>query len=157
MREQTRNSNNPATRKPPRWSRAGNVRNFTSYRRAIAVTLFAVLAASGGFTSFAAESVKPTLRKKELKTLIRTASTAFDHQKLAAYYRQKAAHLANESKDHGELAEAYSNRTVYEPKTSVSGGLLHHCREFAAELGKAATEVEALASIHEEMARQASK
>ncbi len=112
-----------------------------------------------GIASSSSLSSQPTnpqsrMSKKELKWLIQNAKTTADHQKLAAYYRSQAEHLMKESRKHQELAEAYANRTIFEPKTGDPGGLLAHCREFAALEAKAAKEAQQMAAIHEEMAKE---
>ncbi|MGH9551463.1 MAG: hypothetical protein ACRD3W_18905, partial [Terriglobales bacterium] len=49
----------------------------------------------------------PTISKKELKVLLKTAKEPADHEKIASYYRQEAARLRQSAKEHAELAAIY--------------------------------------------------
>lgn len=102
-------------------------------RRPIVLIFLVLSAALVAVQSNAApqERVQHKLTKKELTSLVKNARTASDHRLLAAYYRQEAERLMKRSKEHEELAGAYANRTVFEPKTGLLGGLVHHCREVA--------------------------
>lgn len=43
--------------------------------------------------------------KKELKVLLKTAKEPQEHLRIAAYYRQEAAHKRAEAKEHSDLGE----------------------------------------------------
>ena len=96
---------------------------------------------------------KPTLSRKEVKVLTKSAKSREDHQKLAVYYRQRAERLRDKSQEHEDMAAAYANRTVFEPKSSFSGGQLGHCRFFAEFFARKAKEADALAEVHEHLAK----
>jgi S-100/ICaBP type calcium binding domain len=59
-----------------------------------------------------AQDKKPTLSKKELKVLLRTAKEPPEHRGIADYYRQQAERLTNSSKEHQELATIYENKNT---------------------------------------------
>ena len=74
---------------------------------------FSMLAISVASISFLwADDGRP-LSKQEVKTLIGSASTVQDHQRLANHFDAKADELEAESKEHQELAAKYrANPTI---------------------------------------------
>ena len=94
------------------------------------------------------------MSSKELKQLIQNAHTPADHQRIASYYRQEAQDLRARAVEHRDLAEAYANKTTYEPP---KGEWLQHCRNFAASFDSAAKEADALAALHTKMAKNPGK
>jgi hypothetical protein len=112
------------------------------------------------FTSVyqAAAQNKTTISNTELKVLLKTAKTPAEHQKIATYYRQEAARLKQSAKEHGELAVIYKQNPpnpAMEAKhgTSVEGA--SHCNRWAELDAEQAKEAEALAVLHEGMAKAA--
>ena len=106
---------------------------------------------------FAAEAT-PTMSKAEVKELIGKASTPEDHQRLAAYFTQKAEKMEAEAVEHDELAKEYLNNPgIHAMKHPMSGNTAAHCRYFAQAARKAAAEDRALAAAHESMAQKAQK
>ena len=102
-----------------------------------------------------AEEEKPTLTKKELKALIANAKTPDDHRKIAAYYHAEAERLAEKQREHEEdLAEYQRNSSHYPSKYPTMGD---HCRQLAGYYTLAARKAQALADMHEEMAKEAEK
>jgi hypothetical protein len=129
-------------------------------RASLSPALIIVLAVV--FTSVypAAGQNKPTVSKKELKVLLKTATQPADHQRIADYYRQEAARLTASAREHRELAVIYEKtppNAAMETKhgTSVEG--VGHCRRWAQLEVERAKEAEALAAIHEDMAKEAGK
>ena len=102
---------------------------------------------------------KPVISKKELKVLLKTATEPADHQKIAAYYRNEAQLLTNSSKEHQELAAIYAKNPPFPAMESKHGDSFgqgaSHCRKFAELQAEAAKEAEALATLHEGMAKAA--
>jgi hypothetical protein len=102
---------------------------------------------------------KPIISKKELKVLLKTASEPADHQKIAEYYRNEAQLLTNSSKEHQELAALYAKNPPFPAMESKHGDAFgqgaSHCRKFAELQAEAANEAEALATLHEDMAKAA--
>ena len=94
--------------------------------------------------------------KKELKSMIATAKTAADHRRIAAYYQQQATDLRRKGKDHEEMAAIYQKQPLpYEGKHAYGTLGFSHCRKFADLYIEQAKQAEALASLHEEMAKAA--
>lgn len=102
------------------------------------------------------DQTQPPLSKKELKALIRNPRTATDHRRITAYYRWKARRLLQGATEHQQLADAYANRTLFEPKTGIPGGLYEHCRHWAAVDERDALKMDSLAEVHDRLAAQQS-
>ena len=102
---------------------------------------------------------KQVISKKELKVLLKTASEPADHQKIAEYYRHEAQLLTDSSKEHQDLAAIYAKNPPYPAMESKHGDAFgqgaSHCKKFAELQAEAAKEVEALATLHEDMAKAA--
>lgn len=101
-----------------------------------------------------------TISKKEVRVLLKTARLPADHEKIAAYYRQEAARLTASAKEHRELAAIYQrtpSNAAMEAKHGASVEGASHCRRWA-ELGaEQAKEAEALAVLHEGMAKESAE
>jgi hypothetical protein len=122
---------------------------FVSRRMAL---LSILVLGSSGLLFGAAKS--GMLGKKELKSLIAGAKTAEQHRRIAGHYRAQAKALCEEAVEHEEMAAVYEKApTLYEQKFPMSGTTAGHCRYFAEASRKAADEADALAVIHEEMAK----
>lgn len=107
-------------------------------------------------THLVAADSSASLSKKELKTLIATAQTPADHRRIAAYYQQQATDLRRKAKDHEEMAGIYQKQPLpYEGKHAYGTVGFSHCRKFADLFIEQAKEADALASLHEDMAKAA--
>ena len=103
----------------------------------------------------AAES-KQVLRKKELKVLLRIAKEPAEHRRIAEYYRQQSQRLTSEAKYHEEMGKIYEQHpSSYESKFPYGTVGLSHCHYWAALDLKEAREAQALAALHEDMAKAA--
>ena len=114
------------------------------------------------FTSIypASAESNPTISKKEVKVLLKTAKEPADHQKIAAYFRQEAARLRQSAKEHEELAGIYKQKPPNAAMASKHGTSVEgfaHCNRWAELETEQAKEAEALASLHEGMAKDAEK
>lgn len=102
---------------------------------------------------------KSALSKKELKVLLRTAKEPPEHRKIANYYRQEAQRLTADAKEHTELAEIYAKNPPFPAMEAKHGSSFgqgaSHCRLWAQLDAEQAKEAEALALLHEDMAKQA--
>jgi hypothetical protein len=125
----------------------------------LAILTIVALALSSFVPVAMATKNKPVLTKKELKVLLKTASEPADHQKIAEYYRQKALRLRADAKEHLEMAEDYAKHPRFaamEVKQGASFGQgASHCQRWAQLDEQEAKEAEALAVLHEDMAKQA--
>jgi len=99
------------------------------------------------------------LSKKQVKRLEATAETPADHMKLATWYNHQADKLEAEARGHEDLANTYANTpAVLGSKSSIPNKVgAEHCRNEAKSLRKTAGEDRALATEHEEMAKEAER
>ncbi len=130
----------------------------TAHRMPFALVLTLVLGSSLLFT-YAAASENQVITKKEFKTLLKTAKEPVEHRKIAEYYRQEAARLTASAKEHEELAEVYTKNPPFPAMEAKHGTAFgqgaQHCKRWAELSAEQAKEAEALAAMHEELARAA--
>lgn len=96
--------------------------------------------------------------EKELVTLLKTAQQPAEHLQIAAYYRQEAARLRQSAKEHSKLAVIYGQShpfTAMESKQQALASGASHCKKLADLAEKQASEADALAALHEGMAKSA--
>lgn len=108
--------------------------------------------------SFAADQ-KP-LTKNELKVLLKTAKEPAEHKRIAEYYRLEAVRLNADAKEHQELAGVYEKNPPFPAMESKHGASIEgvsHCKRWAELETEQAKEAEALAVLHEGMAKDAEK
>jgi len=92
--------------------------------------------------------------------LLKTAKEPAEHQKIAAYYRQEAARLTQSAKEHDELAAIYKQTPPNPAMESKHGSSVEgasHCNRWAELDAEQAKEAQALAVLHEGMAKDAEK
>jgi hypothetical protein len=125
------------------------------------VTVLATIATLSLISVYSAAQDKkssvPT--RRELVTLLKTAKEPPEHRRIAAYYRHEAASLTQSAKDHSELAAIYQQKHPFAAMESKHGDAFgqgaSHCQKFADLAREQAKEAEALAAIHEDMAKAA--
>lgn len=120
-----------------------------------AAMLLAVLWQGGG-AARAAQATPKKLTKKELNSLIATAKTPQDHEKLAAYYRAQAAAAKAMVAEHEKMALEYEKNPASHMRMK-SPEPLDYCRTLVRIYGDEARQYAALAAYHEKMAQQAAK
>jgi hypothetical protein len=122
---------------------------------ATALIIITLAFSSLASVSFAAEK-QQALSKKELMVLLKTAKEPGDHRRIAEYFRRQAQRLTAESKYHEEMGAIYKEHPLpYEGKHAYGTVGLSHCRYWAELDTKQAQEAEALAALHEDMAKAA--
>jgi hypothetical protein len=120
-------------------------------KRILSVVMLSVMIGAAGT---AAESPK-MLSKKELKTLLATASTAEDHNRMAEHYRLKAEKLEANANDPIGMAKVYRARGgAAGTKWPLSTYTTKHCEDLAQHLQKAAKDTRSLSAVHPEMAKE---
>ena len=126
-------------------------------RTTLLPALMMIILTSASFVPIAvAAENKPSLSKNELKVLLKTAKGSAEHRKIAEYYRQEAQRLIARSKYHQEMGAIYEKSPLpYEGKFPYGTVGLSHCRVWAELDAKQAKEAEALAGLHEDMAKAA--
>jgi len=124
---------------------------------AVLATIAALSLISGYSAAQDKKSSVPT--RKELVALLKTAKEPPEHRRIAAYYRHEAASLTQSAKEHSELASIYQEKHPFAAMESKHGDAFgqgaSHCEKFAQLAKEQAKEAEALAVLHEDMAKQA--
>ena len=90
-------------------------------------------------------------QEKEIIELIETASTKEDHIKLASYYEKQAEVMEEMSRSHA------SNALIYEGRGGPFRGPARHCVSLSRKFTKAAEEYKAMATKHENIAKETLK
>jgi len=89
------------------------------------------------------------LSKKELKSLIKTASTPAEHLRVASYYHSEATRLRAQAAEHEAMQPMSSTSKVWAARG------MNHCQYWIAEFTKGAQQADAKAVQHERMAAEA--
>jgi hypothetical protein len=104
-----------------------------------------------------AQQPKPEhLSKQQLNTLIATAKTPAEHQRIADYYAASAQDYRAQAQEHEDMIAAYkSNTSLSNDKNRTS--TIGHCEYFVKTLKDLAVKSDELAKLHEEMAQEAGR
>lgn len=110
------------------------------------ITLAATLALGGAFALPAGAVDVEAINK---------AATAADHEALASEYDQEAAAARKEAARHRSMAEAYASGVKYgKVPHSGKGSMKLHCERLVEHFEAQATEAEALAALHRQLAAE---
>jgi hypothetical protein len=117
------------------------------------------LAIALGVSALAVVSVaetSPNLSKKELKTLLATATTPADHQRIAAYHRSKAQRLTAKAQEFSAQADYVATQPgAIDPKQRISLQIAgSRYRYLAKQYAQEAKESEALAAQQVQLSDQ---
>ena len=111
---------------------------------------FALLSAS--YSS--AQQTKPGhLSKRQLNSLIATAKTLAEHQRIAQYYQAKAQDYLAQAKEHEQMVAAYKANPSLTAKSQAS--TINHCEYFVQTFKDLAAKSQELAQLHDQMAKDA--
>jgi hypothetical protein len=95
----------------------------------------------------------PSLSKKEMKTL---SATPANHERLAAYYREKAEHLRAKAQEFAAQAGYLATQpATIESKQGISCNCTSHYRYFSKVYAQEAKDAETLAAKHDQLSRTA--
>jgi hypothetical protein len=135
------------------------MKNVQHIHSTIAVLAIVVALSLVSVYSVAQDKKSSVPTRKELVTLLKTAKEPPEHHRIAAYYRHEAASLVQSAKEHSELAAIYQEHHPFAAMESKHGDAFgqgaSHCQKFADLAKEQAKEAEALAAIHEGMAKAA--
>jgi hypothetical protein len=79
------------------------------------------------------EEASRQLSRKDVKQLIRHASSPQDYQQLAEYFDQRAQSLDAKAQEHDQRADHDASTPAIHPKVPYAGGWITHCRLLASE------------------------
>jgi len=103
----------------------------------------------------AAAQTPASISKKELKTLLATAKTPADQERLAAYYRDKAQHLRTKAQEFSAQGDYLATQpATIESKQGISCNCTSHYRYFSKLYAQEAKDAEALAAQHDQLAQE---
>lgn len=111
----------------------------------------------GGMSQARGQDTHPKLTSKQLRALIANAKTPEDHQKLAAYYRDKAEQAKAEAAEHEKMLAAYNQNPTTHPSARTRSAPADHCRALIRLFNGEQKEELALADQHDQMAKAASQ
>jgi hypothetical protein len=89
--------------------------------------------------------------KTQLNTLIATARTTSDHQRIADFYKAEAQDYLAKADEHKAMIAAYKE----DPSTKHQASALTHCQNFVTSLDELAAKSQEKAKMHEQMAIEA--
>ena len=115
---------------------------------------FAISVAAFGQTPSTQQPKPEHLSKRQLNTLIATANTSAEHERIAQYYRAKALDYLAQAKEHEAMVAAYkANSSLSNDKNQAS--TISHCEYFVTTFKALAENSQDLAALHERMAKEA--
>ena len=94
---------------------------------------------------------------KEAKTLLNSAKTPADHQKLADYFAQETNRLTAEAAKHEAEVPGREKNPEYFAVKNPQGFGAQHCRDAASRLRRDAAQTQLQAEQHADMAAQVVK
>ncbi|MHB1856304.1 MAG: hypothetical protein ACYCPM_02610 [Acidobacteriaceae bacterium] len=115
---------------------------------------FVMTAATFGQASSVQQAKPEHLGKHQLNTLIATAKTPAEHQRIAQYYQAKAQDYLAQANEHEAMIAAYKAN----PSPSTAKNLastIGHCEYFFQTFKDMAVKSQELAALHEQMAKDA--
>jgi hypothetical protein len=125
-----------------------SLRNVASLIGVVAISLVLLCSVA------AVAETNPALSKKDLKTLLATANTPTDHEKIAAYYHEKAMHLNAKAQEFSAQANTLATQpATIESKQGISCLSASHFRYWAKIYTEEAKNSEALATQHDQIAK----
>ena len=103
------------------------------------------------------QQTKPEhLSKQQLNTLIASAKTPAEHERIADFYAASAQDYRAQAQEHVAMIAAYkSNTSMSNDKNRAS--TIGHCEYFVKSLKGLAVKSDELAKLHKEMAQEAAK
>jgi hypothetical protein len=114
---------------------------------------FVMTAAAFGQTTSAQQTKPEHFSKGQLNTLIATAKTPAEHQRIAQYYQAKAQDYLAQAKEHEQMVAAYKANPSLTAKSQAS--TINHCEYFVQTFNDLAAKSQELAQLHERMAKEA--
>ena len=118
------------------------------------VTVFMISTAFFAQTPVVPQAKPEHLSKQQLNTLIASAKTPKEHERLAQYYRAQASDYLAGAKDHESMVAAYkANSSLSNEKNRAS--TIGHCEYFVKTFKELAVKSQELAVLHEQMAKDA--
>lgn len=94
------------------------------------------------------------LSKQQLQTLIASAKTPAEHERIARYYEAKTQSDLAQAAEHAQMAAQFK-QNVLTSSSKWSTGTVNHCEYLAQSFTRDAAKMQGLAREHEQMALRA--
>ncbi len=127
------------------------IRKSGMLKAALLTAAVAVLTVLVSTQADAAGEKSKILGQKELKTLITSAKTKTDHERIAQHFDAEVAKFKADAASHAETASIYQNSQA----SYQNGQMFSHCDALTKSLNQAAEEARALAAEHRAMSQTA--
>ena len=101
--------------------------------RALGASTLAFILMSVPASADTSEKAAEQLSRKDVKQLVRHASSPEDYRRLATYFDHKAVSLGAEAQEHENRADHDASAPGIQPKIPYPGGWIAHCRYLASE------------------------
>ena len=111
---------------------------------------FVMTVAAFGQTTSAQQTKPEHFSKRQLNTLIATAKTPAEHQRIAQYYQAKSQDYLAQAEEHEQMVAAYKANPSLTAKSQAS--TINHCEYFVKTFNELAVKSQELAKQHEQMA-----
>ena len=113
---------------------------------------FVITAAAFGQAPSATQPKSEHLSKQQLNTLIATAKTSAEHERIAKFYEASAQDYRAQAQEHEAMVVAYkANSSLSNEKNQAS--TIGHCEYFVKTFKDMAVKSQELAQLHEQMAK----
>ena len=113
---------------------------------------FVMTTAAFGQTPSTSQPKPEHLSKQQLNTLIATAKTPAEHERIAKFYESSAQDYRAQAQEHEAMIAAYkANSSLSTNKNQAS--TISHCEYFVKTLKDLAVKSDELSQLHEEMAK----
>ena len=114
---------------------------------------FVMTVVAFGQTTSSQQTKPEHLSKRQLNSLIATAKTPAEHQRIAQYYQAKAQDYLAQAKEHEQMVAAYKANPSLTAKSQAS--TINHCEYFVQTFKDLAAKSQELAQLHDQMAKDA--
>lgn len=120
-------------------------------KRTVSILSVLSLALVMTVAAFGQAPTKPEhLSKQQLNTLIATAKTPAEHQRIAQFYQAQAQDFLAQAKEHEAMVAAYKANPSLTAKNQAA--TINHCQYFVEKFKDLAAKSQELAQLHTQMA-----
>lgn len=123
-------------------------------KNAFAILAISLVLTLSAFAQASNQSKPEKLSHQQLLSLIATAKTPAEHERLARYYDERAQAYLTQSAEHQQMAVEYRKNPLIS-SSKWATGTINHCEFIAKSLKEDAARMQALAQAHREMAAAA--
>ncbi len=123
-------------------------------KRTFAILSLVLVMTFAAVAQTASQAKPEQLTKKQLNTLIASAKTPAEHNRIATYYQAKSADFLAQAKEHESMVAAYKANTFLSSDKNRAS-TIDHCEYFVTTFNALAGNSQELAKLHQRMASEA--